>query len=60
VLMHEGPTTDLIGAKADPSDRLDVPVVLRQYCCPTCAVLLSVDISRAADEPWADMLLEPR
>ena len=60
VLMHEGPTTDLIGAKADPTDRLDVPVVLRQYCCPSCAVLLSVDISRAADEPWADMLLEPR
>ncbi|QEC46964.1 hypothetical protein FSW04_04740 [Baekduia soli] len=57
VLLHEGPTTELVGAKADPVDRLDVPIVLRQYCCPGCAVLLTTDVSRAADEPWADMRL---
>jgi N-methylhydantoinase B len=57
VLMHEGPTTALVGAKSDPADRLDVPIVLRQFCCPGCTVMLTVDVARAADDPWADMRL---
>jgi N-methylhydantoinase B len=59
VLMHEGPTTAIIGAMSDPVDRLDVPIVLRQYCCPSCSVLLTAEVARAADEPWADMLFDP-
>lgn len=55
VLMHEGSTMALVGAKGDPTDRLDVPVVLRQYCCPSCSVLFTAEVARAADEPWSDM-----
>ena len=55
--MHEGPTTALVGAAADPAERLDVEIVLREYCCPQCCVLLAVEVARADDEPWPDMKL---
>lgn len=59
VLMYEGPTTEIVGSAADPVERLDVPVVLRQYCCPGCGVLLTVEVARESDEPWPDMILAP-
>ncbi len=57
VRMHEGPTTAIVGAAADPAERLDVEIVLRTYCCPGCSVLLAVEVARAEDEPWPDMKL---
>ena len=57
VLFDEGPVTQIVGAKSDPASRLDTLVVLRQYCCPGCQVLLGSEVARAADEPWPDMRL---
>lgn len=57
LLMHEGPTTAIVGAASDPAERLDVEIVLRRYCCPGCGVQLASEVARAADEPWPDMRL---
>jgi len=56
-LMDEGPTTQIPGSSADPTEFLDDEVVLRRYCCPNCQVLLTTEVARAADTPVPDMLL---
>ena len=41
----------------DPRDQVDGQVVLRQYLCPGCGVLLDADICRPEDSPVWDMRL---
>lgn len=57
LLLHEGPVAELPGAKADAADFIDHPIVLRRYCCPGCFTLLSTEVARSGDAPFADMLL---
>jgi N-methylhydantoinase B len=41
----------------DPATFLDEPMVLRQYCCPTCGVLMSSEVVRPSEPDLVDMLL---
>jgi N-methylhydantoinase B len=58
-LVHEGPVTEVPGFTTDPRERLDDEVVLRRLCCPGCQTLLTIEVARVGDAPWADMRLAP-
>jgi N-methylhydantoinase B len=58
-LVHEGPVTAVAGFTVDPRERLDDEIVLRRVCCPGCQTLLTIEVARAGDAPWADMRLAP-
>ena len=41
------------------ADFCDVPMVLRQYLCPSCGLMLSVQLSRPDDPPTWEVRLDP-
>ena len=43
----------------DVADFCDVPMVLRQYLCPSCGLMLSVQLSRPDDPPTWEVKLDP-
>ncbi|QEC47492.1 hypothetical protein FSW04_07820 [Baekduia soli] len=51
---------DALPRANDPADYLDgEDVVLRSYCCPGCAVLMSVEVVRRAEPAVCEMRLAP-
>lgn len=59
VLVDEGSVTAVPGFTADPREFIDDEIVLRRACCPGCQTLLTIEVARVGDEPWADMRLTP-
>jgi N-methylhydantoinase B len=41
----------------DPAIMLDDHVVLRQYACPGCGVLIASEVAKADEEPFDEMVL---
>jgi N-methylhydantoinase B len=43
----------------NPADFCDVPFVLRQYLCPSCATVLSVECAKQSEPPTQDVSFSP-
>lgn len=56
LLRHEGPVTQIPRVE-DPSFFVDDEFVLRRYCCPGCAVLMSTEVVRPTEAPVEEVLL---
>ena len=56
LLRHSGPVTQ-IPRVTDPSYFVDDEFVLRRYCCPGCAVLMSTEVVRPTEAPVEEVLL---
>lgn len=58
LLVSDVPTTEVPG-NHDASYYLDVPIVLRRYCCPGCQTLISCRVLLASEPHVADVRLAP-
>lgn len=57
LLMEETPTTG-IPTNIDASYFIDDEMVLRQYCCPGCQLMMTMELSRKDEPIKTEMLLE--
>jgi N-methylhydantoinase B len=53
---YDGPATD-IPLVRDPRELLDVDVIFRRFCCPSCQLLMTTEVALAGEPMYPDMVL---
>jgi N-methylhydantoinase B len=53
---YEGPATD-IPLVRPPRELLDVDVIFRRFCCPSCQILMTAEVALAGEAMYPDMVL---